>query len=152
MKVQDVMSKEVGFCHSSDNLTKAVDIMWHKDCGVVPVVDDHNVVVGMITDRDISIAVGTQDRKAAEIKAGEFCGGEVIAVDADDDLKDVLKKMRKNRIRRLPVTSQTGELLGIISLNDLLLKTDENKKLTKKIVSTLIEIGKPRPILLREVE
>ena len=146
------MTEEVGFCFSSDDLAKAADIMWQKDCGAVPVVDAENCVIGMITDRDICIAVGTRDRKASEIRIEEICGAEIIACQPNDDIKDALKKMRKNQIRRLPVTSQNGELVGIISLIDLLLTTDNDKKSRKKVVSALIEISKPRPILLREIE
>jgi CBS domain-containing protein len=59
--------------------------------------------------------------------------------------------MAKNQIKRLPVVSQNRELIGIISLTDVLLKTDEDKKLRKTIVSALTEISKPQPILLTEI-
>jgi CBS domain-containing protein len=59
--------------------------------------------------------------------------------------------MRKNKIKRLPVISQSGELVGIISLTDVLLVTKKDKSLRKKVVSTLTAISKPRPITLREI-
>ena len=151
MKVQDVMTGEVGFCRAEDNLAVAANIMWEKDCGAVPIVDAGNRIAGIITDRDICIAVGTRDCRASEIAAAEFCREDVIACAPDDKLKNALKKMAKNQIKRLPVVSQNRELIGIISLTDVLLKTDEDKKLRKTIVSALTEISKPQPILLTEI-
>ena len=59
--------------------------------------------------------------------------------------------MAKNQIKRLPVVRQNGELIGIIYVTDILLTTDEDKKLRKTIVSALAEISKPQPILLTEI-
>ncbi len=56
MKVKELMTKNVGFCHPEDKLPNAVEIMRQKNCGVVPVVDEHEKVVGMITDRDICLS------------------------------------------------------------------------------------------------
>ena len=151
MKVQDVMTREVGFCRTEDSLATAATIMWEKDCGAVPVLDAENRIAGMITARDVCIAVGTRDKRAAEIAATEFCRENTIICAPDDKLKSVLKKMAKNQIKRLPVVSQNRELIGIISLTDVLLKTDEDKKLRKTIVSALTEISKPQPILLTEI-
>lgn len=152
MKVQDVMTSEVGFISTSDDLTRAVDVMWRKDCGVVPIVDVENRVVGMITDRDVCIAVGSRDLKASEIKAEEFCSDTVITCEPEEKIKDALKKMRKHQMKRLPVTSQSGELVGIISISDILQTTENDKKTREKLVSALLEISKPRPITLREIE
>lgn len=152
MKVQDVMTREVGFCRAEDNLAGAANIMWDKDCGAVPIVDAENRVVGMITDRDVCIAVATRDARASEIGVAEFCREKIIACAPDDKLKDVLKKMAKNQVKRLPVVSQNQELIGIISITDILLSTDNDKKLKKTLVFALTEISKPQPILLMEID
>ena len=152
MKVQDVMTTEVGFCRAQDSLATAANIMWAKDCGAVPILDAENRLAGMITDRDICIAVGTRDCRASEISAAEFCREDIIACAPNDKLKEALKKMAKNQVKRLPVVSQSDELVGIISLTDILLTTDDDKKLRKTAVSALTEISKPRPILLTEIE
>ncbi|MCU1287849.1 MAG: hypothetical protein JWN60_78 [Acidobacteria bacterium] len=152
MKVLDLMTSDIGFISPADDLARAADIMWQKDCGVVPVVDAEMRVVGIITDRDICVAAGSRDCKASEIKAEEFCGEEnVVSCRPGDKIKDALKLMKKNKIKRLPVTSQKGELVGIISVSDILPASENDKKLRKKLISALVEINKPRPILLREV-
>ena len=58
MKVEKVMTTGIGCCHPEDNLIEAAEIMRQKDCGVVPVINEENKIVGMITDRDICLAVG----------------------------------------------------------------------------------------------
>ena len=149
MKVKKLMTAEVEFCHLEDDLTKAVEIMWRRDCGVVPVIDGEMRVVGMITDRDISIAAGSRNQKASEIKIGEVITNEnLIACSADETAEEALRKMRRKQIKRLPVVSQNGALIGILSITDILLK---DKKLKKKVFSALKAIAKPRRIILNEI-
>lgn len=145
MKVKKIMTAEVEFCHSEDDLTKAAGIMWRRDCGTVPVIDGDMRVVGMLTDRDIAIAASFRNEKPSEIKIGEVLSGNVIICSADEDAEAALKKMRRNQIKRLPVISQNGALIGILSITDILLK---DKKLKKKAFSTLRNISRPRPIVL----
>lgn len=144
------MTKDVLFCTSGDGLDRAAAIMWEKDCGVVPIVDAEKRVVGIITDRDICIAVSTQNRRPSELKVEEIACRKVVCSLPTDNIRDTFKLMKKNKVKRLPVTSQNGELVGIISLTDILFAAEKNKKLQKRILSTLIEISKPNPILLLE--
>jgi len=56
MKVKDVMKTNVSFCSTEDSLMKAAEVMRHRDCGVVPIVDEDKKVIGMLTDRDLCLA------------------------------------------------------------------------------------------------
>lgn len=152
MKVFEVMTVDVGVCGLEDNLTRAAQIMWEKDCGIVPVVDAERRVVGVITDRDIAIAAATRNRRTSSIKAREMNFAAVKTCAMEDDLKDVLRRMRKYKIRRLCVTNQAGELLGVVSLSDILLKAGDKKGIRKLIFSTLAVIAHPAPIVLEEME
>jgi len=119
MKVQDVMTKGVESCRRSSDLAAAAMIMWRMDCGVVPVVgDDGREAVGMITDRDICVAVATRHRRAEEITVGEVVSGTLYKVRPGDDIRAALEAMRAERVRRLPVV-RDGALVGIISINDI---------------------------------
>src|SRR5438128_1610332 len=131
MKVFEVMTIDVGFCHPEDNLTKAAQIMWEKDCGIVPVVTPDKHVIGVITDRDIAIAAATRNRRTSSIKAGEMSFRPVKTCAPEDDVKDVLRRMRKYKIRRLCVIGQDKDLHGIISLSDILIKAGEKKSVRK---------------------
>ena len=118
MKVQDVMTKGVEACERSSDLAAAAMVMWRMDCGAVPVVENGRPV-GMITDRDICIAVATRHRRAEEITVGEVISGQCFKVRAGDDIRAALEAMRAERVRRLPVVNAGGTLQGIISINDI---------------------------------
>ena len=128
MKVQDVMTRTVRPCAPDANLATAAMILWDYDCGVVPVVADAGKVVGVITDRDICMAVATKLRSPVDITVGEVVSGELFTCAPEDDLKAALQTMRAERVRRLPVVDQSGALRGILSINDLVLRAEEGGK------------------------
>lgn len=149
MKVQDVMTENVKFCKPDTNLAEATAIMWEQDCGALPVVDGEETV-GMITDRDIAIAVGTKHRPAWAIPVSDAMSKELYSVSPDDDIHTALKLMRKDRVRRLPVLSTKGALEGILCLNDIALHAEHpNGEKTPKlkyedVISTLKAICEHR--------
>lgn len=152
MKVRELMTSDVNSCQKSDSLTQAATIMWQRDCGVVPVLDEHQRVVGMVTDRDICIAAATKHRLTSKITTGEIIYGAVKSCSPNDDVEDALKIMRKHQLRRLPVTDSDGVLLGIISISDLLRHTKGKDKVpAKKLLKTLREISSFRPVFLHEI-
>jgi CBS domain-containing protein len=154
MKVKKIMTAEPAFCYGADSLTKAALIMWQRDCGAVPVVDAENKVTGIITDRDICVAIASRDQKASEITAAELCSGAVLTAQPDDDIKKAVKLMRKNQFRRLPVADEEGRLLGIVTLADIVLAAGakkKNKSARKRVFSLIEAISKKPPIRLSEI-
>jgi CBS domain-containing protein len=133
MRVQDIMTADVEACSPESDLAAAAMIMWNRDCGSVPVVDTERRVVGMITDRDICMAVATRNRLASEIKVGEVMTGRVYACAPDDRIKDALETMQSAQLRRLPVVDNDGVLHGILSINDVVLHSGQGQ--SKKHVS-----------------
>lgn len=127
MKVQDIMTADVEYCSPGSDLGSAATIMWNRDCGSVPVVDGERRVVGMITDRDICMAVATRNRLASEIQISEVISGRVYACSPDDDIKDALETMQSAQLRRLPVVDDDGLLRGILSINDVVLHSARGK-------------------------
>jgi CBS domain-containing protein len=152
MKVKDVMKTDVGFCSAEDSLMKAADVMRGRDCGAIPIVDENKRVVGILTDRDLCLAVVARNRKASDVKTGELINGKLVVCAAEDKLEDALRKMRKYQIKRLVAVNNDGELVGILSLGDVLLSIGKDKDLKKEVYSTLKAIYKPKPILLREID
>lgn len=127
MKAEDIMTRNVCTCRPESSLAQAAALMWDHDCGSMPVVDDMNRVMGMITDRDIAIAAATKGRRATDINVGEVMSGNVYACARDEDVKSALKTMRRERVRRLPVIGRDGKLAGILSLNDVVLRAEDGK-------------------------
>lgn len=123
MKVKDVMTAgTIKSCDSETKLTNAAKIMKDGNCGALPVVDKEQKVVGIITDRDICLSLASKNGKAvSEISVKELLPkGKVRTIKVNDQITDVLREMRKNKIGRLPVTDKDGKLRGMISVNNLL--------------------------------
>lgn len=125
MKVKDVMTAGAKACLPEASLAAAASLMWENDCGALPVVSVEDKVVGMITDRDICFGATTKNRPASEIAVAEVIAGQVFACTPEDDIREALKTMRRERVRRLPVVGADGRLRGIVSMNDVVLKAEE---------------------------
>ena len=150
MTVDDVMKRDVKTCRPSDSLNRAAQIMWDHDCGCVPVVNEKNEVIGMLTDRDICMAAYTQGRVLAEITVDNVMSTQVFACAAGDSLTAAEAIMQTHQIRRLPVLGFENQLLGILSLNDLALAVassprDQSSGLSAAAIeSTLAAVCRPR--------
>jgi CBS domain-containing protein len=123
MKVRDIMTKQPKACGPDTNVAAAAGLMWANDCGVLPVVDDGKLA-GIITDRDICIALGTRNRPAAEIAVKDVATREVQTCAPDDSVETAMATMRRAKVRRLPVVSDGGKVEGMVALNDLVLAAD----------------------------
>jgi CBS domain-containing protein len=93
--------------------------MWDRDCGCVPVCDDRDRVVGMITDRDICMAALTQGRTLDTMTVESACTTDVSMAQETDSVEAVESLMRLMQIRRVPIVDAQGRLVGILSMNDL---------------------------------
>lgn len=123
MKVHDVMTAHVQYCSPSTDLAAAAVMMFAGDCGALPVLHEHKVM-GILTDRDIAIALGTRGKHASEIPVGEVMSTRMYACAPDDDIHTALKTLRREKVRRLPVIDSHGELQGIVSMNDVVLHAE----------------------------
>ncbi len=124
MKVQDVMVKGVRFCSPDTNLATVTKIFWEQGCGALPVVENGRAI-GMITDRDISIALGTRNAKAGDTFVRDVALPKVFFCLPQDDIHTALDTMRAQQVRRLPVVDPQGTLAGILSLDDVVLFAGE---------------------------
>ncbi|HET6671508.1 MAG TPA: CBS domain-containing protein [Pyrinomonadaceae bacterium] len=125
MKVKDIMTSEVKVCDLNASLMEAAKTMWEADCGVLPVLKDGKELVGVITDRDICMAVAMRDCNPAAISAEQVISGAVYSVTPEDDVQEALEIMRDYKVRRLPVVGAEGNLQGMLSMNDIVLKAEE---------------------------
>lgn len=106
MKVRDLMTTDVKSCSPDTNLATAAALMQKADCGVLPVVAD--TLLGIITDRDICLAASKKENQVLRTKVSDVISGEVYNCAPRDEVKDALKIMRKNKVRRLPVVNGEG--------------------------------------------
>ena len=125
MKVRDLMTKTVASCRLETTLAAAGTLMWETDCSVLPIVDDHRRVTGMITDRDVCIAVTTSDRRPSSLRVGDVAVSQAFACESDTDIRSALEMMRAHRVHRLPVVNKANLLEGMVSIIDIARQAQE---------------------------
>ena len=142
MKVHDIMTREVVSCQTDANIGMAARLMLQGGFGTLPVVNAHGKVTGIITDRDIAMAAATRQRNASNIAVHEAMSPRVRSCFAHDDIGAALKQMEEARVRRLPVVDATGHLTGILSIDDILLRSldQENGVASAEFVQALRRI------------
>jgi CBS domain-containing protein len=118
MKVKELMTKEPQTCTPDTTVAEAAQRMWEADCGILPVVDDGELV-GVVTDRDMYIALATQNARAARLRVGAVATKSVVTCVAEDDVEAALAAMKHARIRRLPVVGFGNTVVGLLSMNDI---------------------------------
>lgn len=130
MKVKDFMSyPPVYTCGQDTSLPEAAKIMKDANCGMLPVLSRNNKVIGIITDRDICLALaGTYGRDLYKRRIGDISDGEVYSVGPEDNVEEALRIMRTRSVSRVPVLNEDGHLAGVLSVNDILLRVVEFDK------------------------
>jgi CBS domain-containing protein len=123
MRVKEIMTTRVWSCSEGASLGSAANTMLDHDCGFAPIVGNEGEVLGVITDRDICIAVARDDRNARDILALAVCSRRVVSCSPDDDIHDTLGRMETARVHRLVVVDEKGHLRGVISMTDILRHT-----------------------------
>jgi CBS-domain-containing membrane protein len=96
--------------------------MREADYGTLPVIDATGRLVGIITDRDVCLALAGTGRNAVNIAVREVMTPKVVSALLDDDVRRALAMMKNHRVRRLPVRDGVGCLRGMLSIEDLVVR------------------------------
>lgn len=122
MNVGDFCTREVVIVDRDATILDAAKLMrWHH-VGDVVVVDrrgEVNIPVGILTDRDVVVELVAEEIDLAKVSVGDVMSTELHVVNAQDDLMETTQFMRHRGIRRIPVVGAAGELVGIITLDDM---------------------------------
>ncbi|WP_063552895.1 CBS domain-containing protein [Burkholderia territorii] len=123
MNAAMLCTRDVAMCSARATVVEAAEMMRDAHAGDLIVVREQEgrcVPVGVVTDRDIVLAVVSPDADAGSLFVGDIMSSPVATANADDDIWLLAKRMRQHGVRRLPVVGGDGELVGIVSLDDLL--------------------------------
>jgi len=127
MKVRDVMTPSAVCCKPHTNVGAAVELLWSHNCGMLPVVGEDNHLIGIVTDRDICVAMGTRNQLPGELTVGDIAISQVFTCRPDDEIHEALGTMAEKQVRRLPVVNEEGVPQGIISMDDIITHGDLNR-------------------------
>lgn len=124
MKLADIMTRDVTVVSPNDSVRRAAQVMDELNVGVLPVCDGQRIV-GMVTDRDITVRVTAAGKNPEDSKVEEAMSTNVRWCFEDEDVESVIEKMGDSQIRRIPVVDRDHNLVGIVSLGDIAVKSDE---------------------------
>lgn len=125
MQVKELMTQKVRAVGADASIRQAAREMATTDVGVLPVARDRKLV-GMLTDRDITVRVLGADLDPDQTTVGTIMTPDVFTLSANQDIAEAGKAMRDKQVRRAPVMNEDGQLVGIISLGDLATKGDDH--------------------------
>jgi CBS domain-containing protein len=125
MLVRDAMRRYPRVASPTQNLILASQTMKTVDCGVLPVVDKDGKLVGIVTDRDVCLSLAKHDRTPERILVEDVMSVPVHASRPEETIAAALETMCTNSVRRLPVLDDSGDLVGLLSLDDIAIQAKE---------------------------
>src|SRR5438046_4099256 len=126
MKIQKLMTPKVEVIHPDTPLQQAAATMKRLDVGMLPVCDGERLV-GMLTDRDITVRATAEGRDPNSTRVREVMSPDVVYCFEDQDVQDAARVMEDRQIRRLVVLNRDKRLVGIVSLGDLAVHTEDEE-------------------------
>lgn len=122
MKIGEICTRDAVFVRRETDLVRVAKVMREQHVGSLVVVDDRPngaVPVGVVTDRDIVVSVVAAQIDPLKLNAGEVMSADVLVAHEQDDIAVVARRMQQKGVRRVPVVSAGGALVGIAALDDL---------------------------------
>lgn len=135
MQVKEVMRDKAEVIHFDHSVQEAAQIMKRGNFGSLPI-EQNDKMVGMITDRDITIRVVAEGLDPKTTKVIDCMSEGISYCYEDEDVEAIARKMASVQVRRLPVVNRSKKLVGIVSLTDMARKA-KNEKLTQEIVAQM---------------
>jgi len=122
MTIGAVCNREVVVVTPEESVIKAAELMRELDVGDVVVAKedgDYRVPVGIVTDRDITVEIVAEQVDPNSVTIGDIMSYELVTAREEDDIITVIAQMREKRVRRVPVVGEDNQLLGIVTMDDL---------------------------------
>ncbi|MHB1190880.1 MAG: CBS domain-containing protein [Armatimonadota bacterium] len=138
MKVSEVMTQNVMTCRETDTLESVAAMMKELNVGDIPVVNENENLVGIITDRDIAVRAVAIGANPSEAQVGDFMTPSPVSVSPDTNVEDAADLMADVQVRRLPVV-EDNRVVGVVSLGDLAVDVGE----VELVAETLERISEP---------
>ena len=137
MKVRDIMTETPETVSPGTFIGDVALMMRDLDVGIIPVVKNGELM-GVITDRDITIRVTASGLNPFEVTVQDFISPNTVTISPDDDIAEARKLMAENQIRRLMVTDGS-KLVGILSIGDLATQDGGDDAATGSVLEEISE-------------
>ncbi|MDC1148367.1 CBS domain-containing protein [Pelagibacteraceae bacterium] len=114
-------------------ISEIAAVIKEKSIGAVPIIDDQNKLIGIVSERDIVTKMVVEARDADLTTAQEIMTKEIISANLDDDLEQTIGVMKSKNIRHMPVTDSDGKLTDFFSIRDFLnAEIKSNQQVSRK--------------------
>jgi len=123
MPIGEICNREVIIVQRDESVLQAAKLMRQHHVGNVVVVEERNgrrVPVGIVTDRDLVVEIIAPELDSTVITVGDIAVAELATVRENNGVFEAIQYMRNKGVRRLPVVDDGGGLVGIVTLDDLL--------------------------------
>lgn len=127
MDIRSVMTANPATCGRDATLQDVARLMKQNDCGQIPVVDQGNKPIGVITDRDIAVRAVAEGKDTRSATAADYMTAPVATVRENSSVEECYRLMEQNRIRRVVVVDQQGNVAGIVAQADIALSGRDAK-------------------------
>jgi CBS domain-containing protein len=129
-KCNEVMTKNPVCCLPNDMVVKAAQLMKRENIGSIPVIENDQTrkLVGIVTDRDLTLKILAKGRDANSTKVEAAMTSKVVTCLADDDLQKAMNAMSEHQLRRIPVVDKNNMVVGIIAQADVATRVDQPEK------------------------
>jgi CBS domain-containing protein len=142
MQIRDIMTRRVEVIHPDATIAEAAEKMKRLDVGPLPVCDGERLL-GMLTDRDITVRATSEGRDPKSTRVRDIMTGEVFYCFEDQDVEEAAEIMQRAQIRRLPIINRDKRLVGIVSLGDLAVQTGD-EELSGEVLEEVSEPAQPQ--------
>ena len=139
--LRDIMNRKLTTTGIGATVAKAAKAMCHDQVGSV-IILDHNKPIGIVTEEDIACKVVALDLKPSKVHVNDIMSTPLITVSADKTAGDAAHMMVKHKVRRLPIVDEHQEVIGIVTVRDLLAVSNEQNDL----LMDLIEINREETV------
>lgn len=126
MQIGDVMNP-VETIEPDATVQQAAQRMRDLDVGALPVCDGSRLI-GMLTDRDITIRATAEGKAPSECRVQDAMTPQVAYCFADEDVERAARLMEEQQIRRLPIVDRDKKLVGIVAMADIARTIDDPRK------------------------
>lgn len=158
LRVRDIMTRNLAVATRDTSLHDVARMMKEEDTGVIPVVEfrskggnggtgrtetdetrlntsnySHGKLLGLITDRDIVLRAVAEGKDCNAIRAEEVMSPDVHTARPHERVVDVIRRMGDKQVRRIPITNENGNLLGIVSMGDVAVETEADRELAEAL-------------------
>ena len=118
-KIAEVMTQRPRAVTAQMTVREAARLMDEEDVGSLPVVDEGERLIGIVTDRDVAVRVVGRGLDSDKTVVGDVASQDVVALTPDHDLDDALRLMAQQQVRRVPIVQRENQLVGILAQADV---------------------------------